>query len=245
MPHRSTTLFHSRQFVLLFMTIALIVASLMVSGVSGRFGARTAHAAGFDCNTITDIPVSECNTLVALYDNTSGPTWTKHTNWEITTTACNWYGITCTSSYVTQLFLRSNMLKGSILSLNGLTKLTNLDLSLNQLGGSIPSLSGLTNLQIVYLFSNQLSGSIPSLMGLTSLQAFYLNNNQLSGSIPSVSGLTSLQYLDLEGNQFKWVDPASHRIDEFDRCLSRQQPVKWVDPAFHRIDQPEKRQFVG
>lgn len=41
------------------------------------------------CLSITDISLSECEGLLALYDSTDGPNWTNKTGWGTSTTVCN------------------------------------------------------------------------------------------------------------------------------------------------------------
>ncbi|NQU66937.1 MAG: leucine-rich repeat domain-containing protein, partial [Candidatus Marinimicrobia bacterium] len=179
--------------------------------------------------TVSESADADSLALVAFYNSTSGDGWTNNTGWLTDTLFCNWYGITCSDGYVTQisfynnnllgsipselgnltnlqvLHLYNNQLSGSIPSdLGNLMNLTYLELSYNQLTGSIPpDLGSLTNLELLLLYNNQLSGSIPSELGnLTNLQRLYLSNNQLTGSIPlELSNLTNLQYLYLSNNQ--------------------------------------------
>ncbi|MEK8016417.1 MAG: hypothetical protein VSS75_006075, partial [Candidatus Parabeggiatoa sp.] len=66
------------------------------------------------CTTQTEIPKSECDALVALYDNTDGDNWTDNTGWKVTNRPCNWYGVICDGSHVTQLGLHNNQLTGKI-----------------------------------------------------------------------------------------------------------------------------------
>ncbi len=40
----------------------------------------TAYAAT-DCNQVTEIPVSECQSLLELYNSTNGANWTNKTGW--------------------------------------------------------------------------------------------------------------------------------------------------------------------
>ena len=189
------------------------------------------------CTSVTQIPLTECQALEALYNSTNGTSWTNNTNWLQTNTPCSspWYGVTCVSSHVTSLDLDTNQLIGSIpyqlgslsylqylylynnqlsgsipTQLGSLTNLTDLDLDTNQLSGSIPTqLGNLTNLQYLNLNGNLLSGSIPSELGnLTNLTNLHLGNNQLSGSIPSQLGnLTNLIYLHLSDNQLSGSIP--------------------------------------
>jgi Leucine-rich repeat (LRR) protein len=195
------------------------------------------QAESFDCNTVTDVPLTECEALVALYESTNGAGWTNHTNWLETTTAGNWHGVNISSSgHVSSLILYANRLSGAIpeelgsligleslyLSSNqlsgaippelgSLTNLHELNLGGNQLSGAIPpELGSLTNLSWLGLYDNQLSGAIPAELGsLTNLQYLYLDSNQLSGAIPPELGsLTNLQHLLLDSNQLSGAIPA-------------------------------------
>jgi uncharacterized repeat protein (TIGR01451 family) len=162
------------------------------------------------CQGQTEIPEAECNTLVALYNNTDGPNWNDSAtnNWTQTNTPCSWTGVTCSGGRVTSIDRGNNKgLNGSLPDLSALTQLQYLSLEYNQLSGSIPGLSTLTQLRVLILENNQLSGSIPDLSALTQLQSLRLNNNQLSGSIPDLSAMTQLQYLSLEYNQLSGSIP--------------------------------------
>ncbi len=165
----------------------------------------TATATADFCSSVTEIPQSECDALVALYNNTDGSNWINHQDWLQTNTPCEWYGVTCNNGHVYTLNLGTNQLSGSIpTSLGNLTQLQNLWLNNNQLSGSIPpELGSLTNLQDLELDNNQLSGSLPVELGnLTNLQTIKLCSNQLTGSIPPELGnLTNLQELELCWNQ--------------------------------------------
>src|SRR5712692_11863945 len=133
-----------------------------------------------------DIPSTERDVLVALYNSTGGAGWTVQTNWNgAPGTECTWYGVTCDSgsAHVIGIALVNNNLTGTIPSLTGLTALQSFDVSTvcpsfmcsspNQLTGPIPSLTGLTALQ-----SFDVSNACPS---------FCLSHNQLTGTIPSLT----------------------------------------------------------
>ena len=151
------------------------------------------------CTSVTEIPQSECEALVALYNSTNGASWKTNTNWLQTNTPCSWYGVTCGNGHVTQLILDNNQMSGSIPpELGNLTNLTYLDLEIDYLSGSIPpELGNLTNLTYLNLSNNKLSGSIPSELGnLSNLTDLVLSTNQLSGNIPPELGnLTNLAVL--------------------------------------------------
>ncbi|WP_281309719.1 leucine-rich repeat domain-containing protein [Flavobacterium flavigenum] len=184
-----------------------------------------------------DIPQTEKDALLALYNSTNGNSWTNKTGWDFSTPVTSgWYGITVTNGHVTAIILNNNNLVGTIpaaigqlteiqwLHLNAnklsgtipveigqLTKLQELQLYTNLLSGTIPaSIGQLTQLTTLGLFSNQLTGSIPATIGqLTKLLNLYLFNNQLSGTIPAEIGqLTQLQSLQLHTNQLTGTIPA-------------------------------------
>lgn len=159
----------------------------------------------FSCANVTEIPLIECEALVAFYNSTNGPVWAENRNWLLTDTPSNWQGITVTSGHVTEIKILSTLprLEGSLPhELGSLSNLMYLDLSGNLLTGSIPpELGNLSNLTHLLLYDNQLSGSIPPELGnLTNLNNFVLYSNQLSGNIPpelgNLIGLTDLILMD-------------------------------------------------
>jgi hypothetical protein len=165
----------------------------------------------FSCADVTEIPQAECESLVALYDNTDGPNWANDTDWLSTNTPCSWHGVNCYDGHVLSLLLSSNQLSGTIPSeLSNLANLKGLYLYVNQLTGPIPPEVGdLASLQHLNLSNNQLTGAIPSELGnLANLQSLYLYVNQITGTIPSVLGdLASLQYLSLSLNELAGAIP--------------------------------------
>jgi hypothetical protein len=166
----------------------------------------------FSCADVTEIPLIECDALVALYNSTNGAKWNINTNWLTTNNPSNWWGVKVTLGHVSEIALYHNNLSGIIPpDLGNLTSLFYLDLYLNQLSGGIPSEMGnLTNLDELSLSTNYLSGSIPpELSNLTNIKYLYLSGNQLSGSIPSELGnLTNLEDLFLSVNQLSSSIPS-------------------------------------
>ena len=147
----------------------------------------------FDCGTVTDVLRTECEALVALYENTNGTAWKDNTNWLTTTTVGNWKGVTVESSHVIEIVLLSNKLSGTIPSeLGQLSNLEYVFLGNNQLSGTIPSeLGQLSNLAGLSLGNNHLTGSIPSELGqLSKLEILYLYSNHLTGTIPKEDKVT-------------------------------------------------------
>lgn len=184
-----------------------------------------------------DVPASQRQALIDLYNATNGPNWNRNNNWNTSDPVRTWQGVVVVDNQVTSLNLRANRLTGTIPSfLNQLSSLETLNLSLNFLSGSIPKeigefvsletldlsgclltgnipseLGNLTNLTSLNLENNQLTGSIPtgfgSLVNLTSLR---LRNNQLSGSIPTQLGnLINLTSLRFDGNNLTGTLPST------------------------------------
>jgi len=164
----------------------------------------TATAGAFSCANVHEISLAECTALAALFNNTTGSSWTHNTGWKATSLPCEWYGVTCSNGHVTALNLGYNHLSGPLpAELGNLTSLTNLELFSNQLSGSLPTqLGSLTKLTGLDMGGNKLSGSIPTQLGsLAKLTWLNLSHNQLSGSIPTQLGnLTQLSWLDMSSN---------------------------------------------
>jgi hypothetical protein len=152
------------------------------------------------------IPSSEFNALVDLYNATDGPNWTNNTGWNTTTNNVDggWSGVTVENGHVTELFLGQNGLVGTLpSSLGDLEELTTLYLNNNELTGPIPGQWGnLSQLEVLFLTSNSLSGPLPPELGnLGQLTTLYLANNSLTGPIPSELGnLSSITDMTLANN---------------------------------------------
>jgi Leucine-rich repeat (LRR) protein len=114
-----------------------------------------------NCLQTTEMPYTECETLVTFYNSTNGDNWTDNTDWNETNTPCSWYGVTCSGGHVSELVLSSN-----------------------GLAGSIPTeLSNLSNLQRLWLDNNALCGEIPvELIDLSNITNLKLDNNHLTAS---------------------------------------------------------------
>lgn len=171
-------------------------------GTAGWFG--TVSAAG-PCDGVTQVPRSECEALVKLYNTTGGSSWISRTGWLANNTPCDWFGVDCESGHVTHLYLFSNHLSGTIpVSVTELAYLKWLQLSTNDLSGAIPpQLGRLSRLEALHLFDNRLDGTIPVSLGdLANLQTMDLSMNPLTGAIPASLGrLSLLRWLDLSSLQ--------------------------------------------
>ena len=147
---------------------------------------RVAKAQGSIAAPRSEVSQTQCEALVALYENTNGPSWTNDSNWLATTSPCTWFGISCDGSNVVSISMPDNGLSGTLpVELGNLSALENLLLYSNALTGSIPTqLGNLSSLESLSLNNNALSGAIPSELGnLSNLTTLYLSINQLSGSI--------------------------------------------------------------
>ena len=163
--------------------------------------------------------MSDRDALIALYNATDGPNWTRADNWLSDAPLESWYGVSANSegTEVDTLVLRvngwtGNGLRGPIpAELGQLQNLEWLDLSNNHLIGPIPSeLGQLQNLKMLWLHrSNEnipekLSGPIPPELGqLKNLVYLRLYGNDLSGPIPPELGqLQNIEILRLQNNRF-------------------------------------------
>ena len=159
----------------------------------------------FSCNNVLEIPNAECLALQDLYNYTNGNEWKNNTNWLLTNTPSNWFGVTVQYGSVFSIDLLANQLEGTIPpSIGDLLKMEILNLRGNQLSGSLPpSFGNLTKLENLYLSQNKLTGEIPSTFGnMSYLMDLYLDNNQISGSIPfELGNLNRLWHLDLSWNE--------------------------------------------
>ena len=159
-----------------------------------------------DCSntTVTNIPQTECEALMALYNSTNGQDWKNSENWNTNTACSEWYGVSVDAQHVVGLELYINKLSGTIpAEIGNLNNLQELDLDINQLSGSIPDdLGNLKDLWFLGLSTNQLTGSIPVRLGeLAKLEELYLDSNQLTGSLPPALGnLSKLIELELDKN---------------------------------------------
>jgi len=188
----------------------IVVYALFTIGPSNQSQAAssTVEPEQFSCANVTEIPQSECEALVALYNETDGSNWENTTGWLDNATPCNWYGVACEDGYTTGLNLaeasRDNRfgLQGTLpAEIGNLTNLTTLELHNNQLSSLPPEIGKLTNLTTLSLSENQLS-SLPSEIGkLTNLRELFLSSNRLNSLPAEIVNLTNLTWLHLSYNR--------------------------------------------
>ena len=177
-----------------------------------RFPTRIAIEVGPD-----DVPQSEADALVWLYNNSGGAAWTSSTNWLTYPTVGDWTGVTVAGGHVTALDLGNNNLIGNIGAwrIQDLPFMTTLeffqdaDLVGNISGWDLPD--SLTNIS---LYSTGLSGdlsgwTLPS--GLTTLR---MSSSSISGDISGWDLPATLEYLYLQtssvsGDIGGWTLPAA------------------------------------
>ncbi len=168
----------------------------------------------FDCNTVIEIPLAECQALVALYNSTGGPSWLHRDGWLVTNTPSSWYGVTA-GAHVWGLSLAGNNLAGAIPpGLNKLDNLETLNLGQNHLTGNIPPELGRAPwpLNELVLADNLLDGPIPTTLSNPMLHKLDLGRNRLTGSVPNQLGnLYMLEYLDISHNLLTGTLPAELR----------------------------------
>jgi len=168
--------------------------------------------AAFDCNSVTEIPVTECQALVAFYNSTGGPNWSRQDGWLNTTSPCSWYGTYCelgtTPRHVVTFLMFSNGVVGAIPpEIGNLTHLKSLSLSTNRLSNLPAEIGRLSSLNDLTLTGNRLSSLPPEIGNLSSLGYLDVGHNQLSNLPPEIGNLSSLGYLDVGHNQLSNLPP--------------------------------------
>ncbi|NBD34653.1 MAG: hypothetical protein GVY30_01485, partial [Chloroflexi bacterium] len=155
-----------------------------------------AAPAAFDCGDVTEIPQTECEALVALYESTDGDNWDDNTGWLTTDTPCDWYGVTCEAEHVAELTLYWNNLSGALPSeIGDLSALTELKLGGNHLTSLPPEIDNLTALRYLTFAINDLT-TLPSEIGnLSALEYLSLSYNDLSSLPKELWNLTTLTEL--------------------------------------------------
>ena len=157
---------------------------------------------------------SDRDALIAFYNATDGPNWTRNDNWLTAAPIDDWYGVDLVWSGTTVegLWLSGNNLGGAIpiASLRLLSDLTDLVLGDNRLSDSIPAEISALGVTRLNLSGNYLVGEIPAALGqmgdtLRPMRVVDLSDNRLGGNIPPELGNITYDAiggstLDLSGN---------------------------------------------
>jgi len=103
-----------------------VVGATTITGMTGRYCGTFSTSAD---NTFTDwevyrtpdpfvvpvdVPQSEVDALIYLFETTNGGSWTTNTNWLTSTTVGTWHGITVVGGHVTQVNLNGNNVIGTV-----------------------------------------------------------------------------------------------------------------------------------
>ncbi len=93
------------------------------------------------CEQVTEIPQTECKTLVDIYTSTQGQDWENaiNNNWLINSEPCSWTGISCDNGHVIAVDLSGNQLTGTVPDLTALVNLEDVNLSDNCLANFDPT----------------------------------------------------------------------------------------------------------
>ena len=144
--------------------------------------------------------VQDCAVLLAVRDSLGLTAW----SWSADIPIRDWYGVTVSNARVTELYVSSRLLTGTISPrLAQLSELKELHLIANTLTGPIPTeLGELIHLERLSLYGNALTGTIPPELGqLTQLRTLDLAFNELTGEIPpELAQLNELKGLALGYN---------------------------------------------
>ncbi len=153
---------------------------------------------------LAEVPGSEKQILVDLYESTNGKHWVR--KWNLKEPVDTWYGVTVRDNRVVGIELFHNNLMGPLPeSLGQLQQLETLNVAFNNLTGQLPAtIFKLRKLRVLKLEMNRLKGELPETVGnLTELRELSVFNNFLSGRIPNgIGSLKRLEVLNLSSNQF-------------------------------------------
>lgn len=188
--------------------------------------ATISGAGSYDCGKTSEIPLTECQALVELYDATEGDAWVGHVGWLTSTSPCSWQGITCNSGHITHIDLTDNNMIGKLPgAIQKLSKLQMLNLSYNQLTHLPDSFGQLTSLKELYLYTNKLASLPDSFGNLKSLSYLDMYDNGIKKLPKSFANLTSIAYIDLYGN----------KLEELPEDIGKLQALRFLGLANNRI----------
>lgn len=183
---------------------ALLIATLMFLYVNLPILASTAdlviHAqSDFSCASISEIPLAECEALIALAD--ANPDSQLGTSWFRNNEPCGWSHITCLDNHVIELNLSDSQLVALPAEIGAFSSLSKLLLINNQLTTLPAEVGSLSNLTVLNLYRNQLTDLPVEIGDLSSLTALSVPSNQLTTLPTEIGNLSSLLQLWLQDNQ--------------------------------------------
>lgn len=154
--------------------------------------------------TPSDVPQTEADALIWLYNNGGGAGWTDHTNWLINPAVGTWFGVTVAGGHVTQLDLNTNNGVGDIgaFPIADLPFLTYLSLHANNFSGDLSGWVLPASLAYLRLNINNFSGDLSGWVLPNSLIGLRLNANNFSGDLSGWVLPNSLTHLYLYDNSF-------------------------------------------
>eukprot|EP00735_Rhodelphis_limneticus_P015065 TRINITY_DN9215_c0_g1::TRINITY_DN9215_c0_g1_i1::g.13235::m.13235 TRINITY_DN9215_c0_g1::TRINITY_DN9215_c0_g1_i1::g.13235 ORF type:complete len:746 (+),score=59.66,sp/Q9SGP2/HSL1_ARATH/30.05/5e-44,sp/Q9SGP2/HSL1_ARATH/25.39/3e-13,sp/Q9SGP2/HSL1_ARATH/30.10/3e-12,sp/Q9SGP2/HSL1_ARATH/27.62/1e-10,LRR_1/PF00560.28/3.9e+02,LRR_1/PF00560.28/1.1,LRR_1/PF00560.28/44,LRR_1/PF00560.28/8.1,LRR_1/PF00560.28/0.012,LRR_1/PF00560.28/3.4,LRR_1/PF00560.28/25,LRR_1/PF00560.28/13,LRR_1/PF00560.28/0.0079,LRR_1/PF005 len=180
-----------------------------------------AHGIACDCDgqeTSSDtFCVDAVDLLRLLYESTNGDSWKISTNWlNSSVSPCDWFGVICNGSEVSQLDLSNNSLSGTLpVELFMLQSLTVTRLSHNSLTGTIPPI-GSSIIEVDLSYNNFGGFDDDTIAGAVGIEILNLAENSLKGSVPSkLSELERLTELYLDGNHLNGTITLSDATDQF------------------------------
>ncbi len=174
------------------------------------------------CGSITDISQAECEALWDFYTSTNWSGWTNKTNWmwfgdATTATACDWFGVSCTtltwwiSPMTVDKLCMSHTNTGAMC--NHAPRYTWGAIGNNLSGSLSPSISDLVWLTILSLnINSKLVWTLPSnINNLSKLKEIGMQYGpKITGIIPSsITQITWLQLIWFIDNQLTWSIPAN------------------------------------
>jgi hypothetical protein len=79
--------------------LTALVQAITPGGFFSKGISVKAQESTFSCQNVTDVSVTECEALVAIYNATNGANWTDNTNRlaDGDTTVCDWKGVECSA----------------------------------------------------------------------------------------------------------------------------------------------------
>lgn len=188
-----------------FVGLGILIA--LLCAVQGNDVASAKARVDFDCLSVAEIPVSECEALVAFHTDLGGENWSASAQegWLNTTEPCSWNGVTCENGHVVSLIQGDN---GSVVGdvppqIGDLIYLTTLDLTGNYITSIPAEIGNLVNLTRVSFGFNFSLTTLPEelwdLTNITNLTLFATGVTELS---PRIGNLTNLTTLQLNGSLF-------------------------------------------